>query len=656
MGSGPSTGRVLRCGALEIHVRTGELRKGGRKIRLQDQPFQILIMLLDSRGDLVTREELREKLWPGDTFVDFDHGLNNAIKRLRDALGDSADHPRYVETLPRRGYRLILPVDELPRDLTATAISAVAEPTDNPVTPTQGSTVVEEPQTRPRGGDVFRNSWHAVAAGALAVAAMILLTVNLPMTWRNRVGGHPSVRHIQSIAVLPLENLSGDPAQEFFVDGMTDALITDLAKIGSITVISRTSAMQYKGSKEALPQIAQELHVDAIVEGAVVRSGSRVRIDAQLIEALTDKHLWANSYEREEHDIVALQNNVARAIANEIQVKLTPEEQAHLSDDRTINPDAYEDYLQGRYFLNRQTTPETFTKAAEYMRRAVERDPHSALAYAGLADGYAWLGAFGPLPPSKAWEAARSAAKRALAMDDDLAEAHASLALVFFLYDWDWSAAEREFKRAIQLNPGYSVAHFWHAWYLVCLRHFDDALSEAKRAQELDVLSLLANWNLARTLFFARQYDRAMEQCRRVLERDPDYERAHYTLATIYVEKGFYKQAVAESHTRAHVSPHSLWDFSLLAEIYAASGDQPAARRVLAQALQQDRKEGDVHAIVFAKDYLALGEIDQAFQWLEKAYEHRDWPLVQLNVAPYWDPIRSDPRFQDLVRRVGLPR
>jgi TolB-like protein/DNA-binding winged helix-turn-helix (wHTH) protein/Tfp pilus assembly protein PilF len=642
-------------GAFEVDIRTGEVRKGARKIKLQEQPFQILAALLERPGELVTREELRQKIWPSDTFVDFDHSVNTAIAKLRHALGDDAETPRLIETLPRRGYRLIVPVDEVrARSKHAPTLRVVG--VDGDPVGVQDAASVQEPRGQVSAAHRQSALRYGVglAGGTLTAIALVLLGINLG-GWRDRVLGKSSSAHIRSIAVLPLENLSGDPAQEFFADGMTDALITDLAKIGSLTVISRTSAMQYKATKKVLPQVAQELHVDAIVEGTVVRSGKRVRVDAQLIHAATDRHVWANSYERDQSDIVALQNDVARAIADEIQIKLTPQEQLRLSRARAVNPEAYEEYLQGRYLLNKQTTWETMAKAAEYFQKAIDKDPNYAAAYAGLADGYALLGYSGGRPPREVWTKAKAMAEKALAIDDNLAEAHSSLAFLLFYYNWDWPGAEREFKRAIELNPGYAWAHIWYSRYLNAMGRFDEAISEANRAQELDPLSLITNWNVAVVLFFVGQHDRALEKCQRVLEMDPNYERAHQTLGQIYLKKGLYKEAIAEIQTRAQLSKYSVWDFSLLALAHAESGDEAKARKLFAQALREKPKEGDAHEMLFARVYLALGDKEETFKWLEKAYEHRDWQLVQLQVAPPWDSVRSDPRFQDLIRRMAFP-
>lgn len=651
MKSSPGLGRAARFGAFEVDLRAGELRKHGIRIKLQDQPFQILVLLLAKPGEVVTREELRQKLWSADTFGDFDHGLNNAIRKLREALGDTADSPRYVETLPRRGYRLIVPVDETGQGVSPAPIAPEAGNRGGPetVAPRDAAAVTEPPQLKSgRRRPVWRY-WIAPAAGAMVAAVLLLLATN-PGGLRDRLWQRHSPVPIHSIAVLPLENLSGDPAQEFFADGMTDALITDLAKIGSLTVISRTSAMQYKGSKKKLPQVAQELHVDAFVEGTVVRSGKRVRIDAQLIQAATDRHVWANSYERDESDILALQNEVARAIANEIQISLTPQQQSRLSTGRAVNPEAYEEYLQGLYVFNKQVTPKTFTDAAEHFQKAIEKDPGYASAHAGLAASYAGLGLLGALSPRETNSKAKSAAERALAIDENLAEAHSALGLVLY-YDWDWPGAEREFKRAMQANPSDVTAHMGYSWYLLTAGRFDQAIAEAEQAQQIDPLSLAANDNVANVLVEARQYDRALEKCRRILEMDPNFERAHFHLAGIYWRTGLYKEAVAEIPL-AQFPRQS----DRLALIYAESGDKPKGRKLLAQALQEKRNEGDLHETSFAMVYVALGDRDEALKWLEQAYKHHSYILCYLKIQLQWDPLRSDPRFQDLVRRMAFPQ
>src|SRR5215471_1390967 len=515
----PGPAPSVRFGAFEADLRSGELRKHGRRIKLQDQPFQVLALLLERPGEVVTREELRQKLWPADTFVDFDVGLNTAIKRLRDALSDTAESPRYVETLPRRGYRLIAQVDGW---AAATAPSSPAQiPTDRP---TRGAitalvdAVLEAHRARTR--------WRvgAVVAGATALALVVVLFGARGL--RQRVQGKTIPPKIQSLAVLPLENLSGDPGQEYFVDGLTDALITDLAQIGSLKVISRTSTMRYKGTRKPLPEVAKELGVEGIVEGTVIRSGDRVRVDAQLIEASTDRHFWARTYERSLGDVIALQNEVARAITNEIQMKLTPQEQARLLRTERVDPQDYELYLKGRYFWNKRTEA-AVQKGIDCFQQAIQRDPNYALAYAGMAEAYA---VHFDLSPEERYARSKAAALTALQMDETLAEAHNALADSLFMYDWDWAGAEKEFQRAIALNPNYAQAHQWYGQLLRVMGRQGWA-AEVKRAHELDPLNLGVGggaWYIE-----SGQYDLAIEYMRTRLDLDPNHAGTYLSLGNV---------------------------------------------------------------------------------------------------------------------------
>jgi TolB-like protein/Tfp pilus assembly protein PilF len=553
-------------------------------VKLQEQPFQILAMLLERPGEIVTREELRARLWSADTFVDFDHGLNSAIRRLRDALGDSAENPSFVETLGRRGYRFI---------------SAVG----------------------------FHDSQTLL--------------------------GEPSSPKIQSLVVLPLENLSKDPEEEYFTDGMTDQLITNLAQIGALRVISRTSAMRYKGTKKSLPEIARELHVDAVVEGAVMWVGGRVRISAQLIEAPTDHHLWAASYERDLRDVLSMQEEVTRAIVSEIRVKLTAQEQARLASTRLIDPDAYRLYLKGRYYFYK-LKPEAMQKAIEYFQQALEKDPAYALAYAGLADTYNALAFFTVFPPREVVPKAKAAAVKALEIDANLAEAHVSLGWAGFTYDLDWPAAGKHFERAVVLNPAYPLAHSYYSLYLGALGRSEEGLTEAKRALDLDPVSPAILHYVVVQLYLARRFDEAIEQCRKTLEFDPSFTPAHRVLAEVYAAKGMYLETLAAYEKYATLSGGSPGSTAFVGYALALSGQRSQAFRVLDQ-LGATSKQRYVPALSFAVVYVGLGENEQAFLWLEKAYVERTNSLAYLKVDATWDPLRSDPRFADLVRRIGLP-
>jgi len=575
---------VVHFGPFEADFRAGELRKHGVKLKLVGQPFEVLAMLLECPGQLVTREELRGRLWPTDTFVDFDHGLNAAVNKLRDALSDSAEKPNYVETLPRRGYRFI---------------SAVG---------------LHDSQN-------FR--------------------------------GEPSSPKIQSLVVLPLENLSKDPEEEYFTDGMTDQLITNLTQISALKVISRTSAVRYKGTKKSLPEIARELHVDAVVEGAVMWVGGRVRISAQLIEAPTDHHLWAASYERDLRDVLCMQEEVTRAIASEIRVKLSPQEQARLANSHPINPEAYQLYLKGRYHWNKRSL-EGFQKAIEYFQQATAKDPAYALAYVGLADTYTYFSFFDVVPPREAMPKAKAAAARALEIEDRLGEAHISLGYVSYMYDWDWPAAGKHFEQALTLNPAYSRAHTFYPFYLSSLGRSEEALAVAKRSLDLDPASPAVSHSLGVQLYLARQFDQAIEQAHKTLELDPNFAISYELLGEVYVSGGMYREGLPELEKYSALSRGRAMSIALLGYAHARLGERSQALRLLEQ-LEAASKDRYTPALSFAVVYAGLGEKDQAFAWLDKAYEERTSRLGYLKVEPLWDPLRSDPRFADLVRRLGLP-
>ena len=479
----------IRFGVFEVDLRAGELRRKGLQVKLQEQPLQVLAMLIERVGEVVTREELQTKLWPADTIVDFDHGLNKAINKIRKALGDSAENPRFVETVGRRGYRFIADVavvDGFPLGRPEPVIE------DSPATNKQDSVESEgKPAARKRVPWPLAGKTSAIALGLVLV---------ILVGWMLRSRSRASLE-IRSLAVLPLESLSSDPSQEYFADGMTDELITDLAQISALSVISRTSVMPYKRARKPLSQIARELNVDAVVEGTVLRSGDRVRITAQLIQVSADKHIWSQSYEGDLRDTLALQNKVARAIADQIRISLTPQEQAALKNVKAVNPEAYVSNLKGRYFWNKRTADGLKT-AVTYFDQAIENDPNYARAYAGLADSYALMGdwQYGVLAPKEALPRAEAAAIKALELDSTLGEAHTSLAFTLDGFDWDWGSAEREFKRALELNPGYATAHHWYAWHLALVGRNAEAIAEMKRAQNLDPLSLIISADLAELL------------------------------------------------------------------------------------------------------------------------------------------------------------
>jgi TolB-like protein/DNA-binding winged helix-turn-helix (wHTH) protein/Flp pilus assembly protein TadD len=635
--------RRLRFGVFELDLRAGELRKRGLRVRLQEQPFQVLTMLLENRGEVVTREELQKKLWPADTFVDFDHGLNKAINKIREALSDSAESPRFVETVARRGYRFIAEVG-----VSDAAPARSPEFAGDPPTPAEapGRPDVTEKIAVPRR--VLPPSLPWKIAGCV-----LLLLVAALATWKLRSWNRPAPV-IRSLAVLPFESLSSDPSQDYFADGMTDELISDLGQISALRVISRTSVMGYKRARKPLPQIARELKVDAVVEGTVLRSGDHVRITAQLIEASADKHLWSNSYEGELQDTLALQNNVARAIADQIRISLNPQEQAALRNAKVVNPKAYVSYLKGRYFWNKRTT-DGLKVAMAYFKQAIEEDPKYAQAYSGLADTYALLGdwQYAVMTPKEALPKAKAAAIKALELDLALGEAHNSLAFCLDAFDWDFDAAGKEFRRAIELNPGYATAHHWYAWHLALLHRYDEALAEMRRAESLDPLSLVINADLAELLALAHSYDESIQQSRKTIEMDPNFGLAHNHLGQAYLQKHLNDQAVEELQKAVQLSGGSPTCIASLARAYVASGKRSEAEKLLSELKKRSNPSHSL-ASEIAVIYAALGDTDQAMTWLKKGYEERFNPGVLLR--PGLDPLRTDPRFEELVRRIGLPR
>jgi TolB-like protein/DNA-binding winged helix-turn-helix (wHTH) protein/Flp pilus assembly protein TadD len=636
--------RPLRFGVFEVDLRTAELRKQGLKVKLHGQPFQILALLLERPGELVTREEIRGKLWAGDTFIDFEHSVNSSVKRLREALGDAAEHPRYIETLPRHGYRFIAPVEPAP-PVSSPGVSVAA------LSPSPTKTAV--PREAEAGTGRHHNWKRAVLASAGLVAVVAaLLAFNVAGLRERTLRGVRAVREpplqIQSIAVLPLENLSGDPQQDYFADGMTEELITNLGKIGALRVISRTSVMRYKGTKKPLPEIARELNVDALVEGTVLRSGNRVRITANLLHAPTDRHLWAESYERDLGDVLTLQSAVAQAVAREIKVAISPAESSRLARVRSVKPEAYELYLKGRYHYYKWT-PDDFRKAIEYFQKAVEADPDWAPAYAGLATSYGWLWIEGGLPPQEALPRFNAALKTALAIDDTDPEVRYALAASAFYYRWDWEEADREFQRALTLDPNLVEARFEYAWFLASMGRFPAAVAEAQRAVERDPLSVSANLALGDVLFLAHQDERAIAQLRRTADLEPDDSRAHGFLTAYYEQKQMYGDAIAELQKVVALQGAPPEKLAGLRHAYQQSGPEGYWRWQLSEAKRRNAP------YEIAMVYARRGNAGQAVAWLEKSYQQHYCYMVQLKTFRIWDPVRSDPRFQNLLRRMNFP-
>jgi TolB-like protein len=566
-----------RFGSFELDLASGQLFKDGRRVALPPKSFEVLKALLERSGEVVTREELRARLWAGDTFVEFDDSLNHAVKKLRQALGDSAGDPVFIETLPRYGYRLMA------------SMAAAPEP-------------------------------------------------GLPV--------------IRSLAVLPLANLSDDPHQQYFADGMTDALITDVSMIGSVKVISRTSVMQYKGAGKPLPQIARELRVDGVIEGAVQRSNERVRITVQLIHAATDTHLWAASYERDFRDVLALQGEVARAVALEIQAALTPEETTRLAAARPVSPKAYEAYLKGQFHWYK-LSPGHLDRALSYFHFALEEDPNCALAQVGIANVWLMRADAGFMLPGEAFPKARAAVLRALELDGALAEGHIALANVTALYDLDWPAAEREFRCAIELNPNSADAHFMYADFLISMKRSQESAVEMQRVLDLDPLNPFFQCFYGWHLVYLHQCDDAISHFREALAADPGFPSARMGLWGAYYRKGMLEEALAEAaNFFAVLGDHEVED--ALRRGYAEGGYSGAMRRG-AKMLASRSLVCHVPGVRIARLYAHAGENDRAMEWLQKAFEQRETPLMHLHVAWDWDALRDDPRFRDLLRRAGLP-
>jgi TolB-like protein/DNA-binding winged helix-turn-helix (wHTH) protein/Tfp pilus assembly protein PilF len=631
MHQGSHEPRRLRFGVFEADLGARELTKLGKILPLQEQPFQLLAMLLERPGELVTREELRLRLWP-QTVVDFDHGLNKAINKVRDALGDSAENPRFIQTVSRRGYRFLADVTEVSTEQVETTLGDMGS---------GDSEARRDPRpAEPRS--------PRIVAATLAGAALLLVVVVAIWIRSTSTGRLPSIR---SLAVLPMENLSGDAAQDYFADGMTDELITHLAQIRDLRVISRTSVMTYKRVHKPLAEIARELDVQAVVEGGILRSGDKVRITAQLIRVPDDNHIWADSYEGDFRDTLVLQDHVAKAIADQIRVSVNQEQ--HEQAPKAVDAQAYDSYLKGRYYWN-QRTDAGLRAAINYFKRSISIDPSNADAYSGLADTYALAGdwEYGIIPPAEAFPLAKAAANEALALDDRLGEAHTSLAFVLDLYYWDWSAAERQFKLAINLNPGYAVAHHWYAWHLLVLGRNAEGMFEMRQAERLDPLSLIIRSDVADALCSLHLFEESVQQSRKTLALDPDFAVGHFQLAEALVQQRQYDAAIGEFQRAITISGHLAAFDANLAHAYAVSGRKAEALQIALDMESRVNLNPSADANI-ALIYVGLGDFDQAMAWLNKAYDARFNPSILIRAA--FDPLRADARFRDLRHRLGLP-
>jgi TolB-like protein/DNA-binding winged helix-turn-helix (wHTH) protein/Tfp pilus assembly protein PilF len=634
--------RRIRFGAFEVDLASGELFKHGIRIKLQDQPFQILTILLERPGELIPREELRRKLWAEHTFVDFDAGMNAAIRRLRDALNDSADQPRYIETLPRHGYRFIAEAQKVYSEL-----DEVTEPAQPPlVIPQDPNSQSDSTHSIQRASAPPREKLVPYWLTAASIFSGIILLLAFGVgTWRHRVfSAHASPR-IHSIAVLPLQNLSGDPSQEYFADGMTDALITDLARISSLRVISRTSVFQFKNSQEPLAKIARDLDVDAVIEGSVVRSGNRVRVNAQLIEASADRHIWASTFERDMTDVLTLQDEAARSIVSEIAANLTAQGGARPQNVKPVNPAAYEAFLKAHYFYGKETS-EGFEKARKYYEESIGLDPAYAPAYVGLAEVFAWLAYTQRQDPADSWLQAESLLAKALKIDGTSSDAYVMRGMIKLQFRCDRSGAEKDLNYALALDPENVSAIDYHSYYLLETKQMDEAIAEKRRVVALDPVSVGTSAELGLYLLQAGRNEDAIQQLQRTLELDPSFAPAHKRLGQAFANKGQFNEAVAELK-KGIALDEAPGAVGLLGDFYAQSGKKQESLEVIAQ-LRAMSKQRHVSPTLIARIYSRLGDEAQALNWLEKATA-KDQPDLS---DPGFDGLRSNARFKALEGRL----
>lgn len=576
MGPSPQAHGWVSFGSFEFDLRACELRKHGLKIKLQGQPVQVLRKLLERPGEIVTRTELRELLWPAGTFVDFEHSLNAAVKRLRRALCDPADQPRYIETVARLGYRFI----------------------------------------------------------------------GLPGT--DQAKGHA----IDSLAVLPFDNSGADPETDYLSDGITETIISNLSRLAEVRVMARSTVFRYKRKKLDPRSIGRKLNVQAVLAGSVRQRGGDLVIGTELVEVRNGWQLWGEQYNRKLADILSIEEEISREIVENLRLNLNGEDRVRLARHSTRSSEAYQDYLKGRYYWNRMSE-DGLEKAIGCFKQAIEKDPDYALAYVGLADTYGLFGFFGLAPPRMVMPKAKEAALRALAIDDSLGEAHASLASVKKVFDWDWPGAEAGYKKSLELNPNYETARRWYADYLSAVGRFDEALDEMRRARELDPLSVIISMETAWNYYMARQYHHVVEQALKTLAMEPQFAPAKYVLGLGYEQLGRYEEAIEAFQAASEVSHDNPASIAALGHAFALAGRAEEAHAMLGRL---DEVSGRMHVSPYWRAILhaALGEEPQAWECLELAYRERDVWLVWLKTEPRLDPLRHQPQFADLLRRVGL--
>ena len=622
---------IFKFGDYVLESREHSLRKGAQQIHLRPKAFETLLYLVKHHGSLIKKQDMLDDLWPN--VIVTENTLSHCIDEVRQALQDNAQKPTFIRTIPRVGFKFIAEVRELKtdEDITVSSNSGVNEQKKD-----INNTVIEE-QKKNQPGKKY------IIVGIIVIILVVLSTVVVFNLINN------NNKKINSIAVLPFINLNVDPGEEYFADGMTETLISNLGKVKSLRVISRTSVMTYKNASRPLPEIAKQLNVDAIIEGSVLNVNGHVRITAKLIKADEDQLLWVKSYKRDLKDILKLQGELAQEITSEIQLKLTPEEHANVVASKPVNPKAYIAYLKGRYFWNMRTS-EGFEKAMEQFLKAIAIDSGYAPAYAGLSDTYILLGNYGIIKSDDANIKAKKYATKALKLDETLAEAHVSLSACL-TNDWNIIGAQKELKKAIELNPNYATTHQWYAFSLISSGLIKEGISEMKKAKKISPLSLRIQVDLGRAFFFAHQYDNAISQYNETLELDQSFPPAHSLLGLAYLEKGDNENAIheLEKGMKLRKAEMSRW----LGYAYALAGDTIKANGFLKILLKRWNEWHD-GATDIALIYAGFGKKGKTFEWLKKAYDKRDTELLSLKVDPLWENLRSDSRFQDLVHKIEI--
>jgi TolB-like protein/DNA-binding winged helix-turn-helix (wHTH) protein/Flp pilus assembly protein TadD len=624
----------------ELDVRAFELRSSGIPLKLKPISMELLILLIERRGELVTREQIVERIWGKGIFLDTDNSINGAISRIRQVLRDDSEQPRFVQTVTGRGYRFLAPVET--RNPSPAPIAS-----DASMAPASERGLAQSVPVKEKS-DLRFLTIVLSAAIVLATAAVAYFQWIEP-----RLRSHAAPARTM-IAVLPFENLTGDAGQDYFSDGMTEEMITQLGRLDPehLGVIARTSVMHYKHSQESLDQISRSLGVQYVLEGSLRRDGERVRITAQLIRVKDQTHLWAQQYDRQINDLLALQSEIAHEISDEIQIALGSPKAVSPAQTHSASPpesEAYDLYLKGLYFWNKRGS-DGLQQAISYFQQATLKDPNYARAYAGLADSYALMGGYTGAPSGDFMFRARAAAHRAVELDDSLPEAHTALALVVQNYDFDWQTSEKEFKRAIEINANYATAHHWYAEHLMWQGRFEEAFRESERARQLDPLSLIIASDNGVILLYSRQYDRSIAQFRAVIDMDPNFSRAQM-IRHAYVEKGMFAEALKVVEAMPPATVPVYW--TELALIYGRAGRSADAQRALGKLLEL-RRHQSVDPMDIAIVYVCMSNKSQALLFLEQAYAQHSNGLTALKVDPVFDPLRNDPQFQDLLRRVGL--